>query len=178
MPRISVTAIGPVFTAMREKRGLRQEALASKAGLSLRVVQKAERGESVDPTTLHILATALGTTFETLATGNSDESVSLEELDISEWQESEKPFRFHVTAPPTGLKLIGRDTNLKAIHGKLSNAVESGVGVVAMHGVPGVGKSTLMSCLCRESSLGRLFPDGGLWTEVGNKPNVFDSLCV
>ena len=43
---------------------------------------------------------------------------------------------------------------------------------VALRGMPGIGKSTLVSALAHECDIQRTFPDGVIWLEFGQTPSV------
>ncbi|HEX3150418.1 MAG TPA: TIR domain-containing protein [Gemmataceae bacterium] len=72
-----------------------------------------------------------------------------------------------------GRQLIGRATEKRAIKRILTRARNhDSVTTVVIRGVGGVGKSALLNCLARDSSLRVLFPDGGLWVGVGESPDL------
>ena len=178
MPRLGYQIEGTV-QALREAQGWTQDQLAVKAELNKRTIQKVEGGRSVDASTVRAVARALGVSFEKIVGDEPVPEPTLPKIvQQNEASTSNDRFRLHVAAPSSGLKLLGRDDNLRAIHQKLDDAVQSKVGVVTLHGVPGVGKSSLMNHLGHDSTLGRLFPDGGLWTAVGNTPDVGELIRI
>jgi hypothetical protein len=72
--------------------------------------------------------------------------------------------------PPTPSLFIGREEDiyhLKGLLGVSSDKVQKPT--VIVRGVPGVGKTTLASVLAQDADLARLYPDGVLWTSLGNK---------
>jgi len=75
--------------------------------------------------------------------------------------------------------LVGRDHDLASIVRLLKESVnENAQGIVVAYGTAGIGKSAIIAKLARSSELGALFPDGGLWTAVGESPDVLKSLSV
>lgn len=68
-------------------------------------------------------------------------------------------------------KLMGRTKDHETVKSLLVNASQGPTpGIVVVHGIPGVGKTTLMRSLAADPSLADWFPDGGFWTSVGDSP--------
>lgn len=53
-----------------------------------------------------------------------------------------------------------------------SSAMEGAVSIVAIHGMGGIGKSSIASSLAHELSHDKFFNDGVLWTELGQAPDL------
>jgi hypothetical protein len=47
-----------------------------------------------------------------------------------------------------------------------------------IHGWPGVGKSTIIAALAHDPAIASEFPDGVLWTSLGEAPNLLAELMV
>jgi transcriptional regulator with XRE-family HTH domain len=77
----------------------------------------------------------------------------------------------HTPAPP---RLIGRDHVLAQLRQRLlEDAPVAGTAVtVALHGIPGVGKSALAAALAQEQEIQARYPDGVLWVELGPAPHI------
>ncbi len=82
---------------------------------------------------------------------------------------SEKSFITDPMIPlPSLQSLIGRDDILEAIQQRLS----TGSPAIALHGLPGVGKTTIALSLISRPDIQTLFHDGILWAGLGPNPNV------
>jgi len=79
--------------------------------------------------------------------------------------------------PPRPPLLIGRER-------VLSNLKErAGIGgelrpVTVVQGWPGVGKSTIVAALAHDPDIAQAFPDGVLWTSLGETPDLLAQLMV
>jgi len=71
-------------------------------------------------------------------------------------------------APPCGHVLVGRDDLLAEIKGRLL----AQTGVLALCGLPGVGKTALALALAHDEELQSRFPDGILWAGLGQQVDV------
>jgi transcriptional regulator with XRE-family HTH domain len=74
--------------------------------------------------------------------------------------------------PPHGV--LGRDEMLASLHELLHLGDPSAANVppAALHGMGGVGKTTLAIALGRRANTAQLFPDGVLWATVGPSPTI------
>jgi len=63
---------------------------------------------------------------------------------------------------------IGRD----ALFQQLSAALEPDGRTVAVHGLPGVGKTSLLVHLAHDAALRQRFSDGVLWADLGEQPSI------
>lgn len=87
------------------------------------------------------------------------------------------------TAPPLPESVIGRDVDLTELkkrlgvdtHYKPSDQLQV---LTAVRGWPGVGKTTLATALAHEPDVIAAFPDGILWTSLGQTPSILPKLCA
>lgn len=80
--------------------------------------------------------------------------------------------------PRTPDPFIGRGRDLDRVRAALGVSPDnSGVGfnIVSIHGVPGVGKSTLAAWLANDPTILEAFPDAVLWSAFGQFGSVSDS---
>ena len=68
------------------------------------------------------------------------------------------------------VELVGRDQLLPQLRAYLS--VESDPGLVALYGLPGVGKTTLAVALTHDQAIQQHFQDGILWAGLGPQPDI------
>jgi transcriptional regulator with XRE-family HTH domain len=66
--------------------------------------------------------------------------------------------------------LVGRDHLVE--HLKQQLCASKNVTLVALHGLPGVGKTALAIALASDSNVRAEFSDGILWTGLGTQPNI------
>ncbi len=79
--------------------------------------------------------------------------------------------------PPLSVQtehLIGRDALLLQLRAYL--CVESAPGLVALYGLPGVGKTTLAAALAHDRALQEHFQGGILWAGLGPHPDIISLL--
>ena len=84
------------------------------------------------------------------------------------------------SAPPLPSLIIGRDDDMKALKGRLEVKKDGGSVQVltAIKGWPGVGKTTIASALAYDKELTAQFPDGVLWTSLGQEPNILSEMAA
>lgn len=70
------------------------------------------------------------------------------------------------TAPPRPISFVGRDDALTEMKTRVIGRGRTSV-ITAVHGWPGVGKTTLAAALVHEGEIEDAFPDGILWTTLG-----------
>lgn len=70
--------------------------------------------------------------------------------------------------------VIGRDSLLSSIRQRLRK--ERGTPLLALYGLPGVGKTTIAAHLAHDSALRGAFPDGTLWARIGPHVTPLDIL--
>lgn len=73
---------------------------------------------------------------------------------------------------------IGREEILRHLKARLLDIKQEmhGQSILAVQGWPGVGKTTLASVLAHDKDLHGLFPDGVLFTSLGEQPDLFTEL--
>ena len=79
--------------------------------------------------------------------------------------------------PPLPPLMVGRE---RALHDLKERA---GIGgelrpATVVHGWPGVGKSTIVATLAHDPDIAQAFPDGVLWTSLGEAPDLLADLLV
>ena len=78
-------------------------------------------------------------------------------------------------SPPLPKLLIGRQNNIDDLH-QLLTSPNATPRLIAMVGWPGVGKTSLAAALAHEPRLRLAFPNGVLWTALGEKPSILSAL--
>jgi hypothetical protein len=86
-------------------------------------------------------------------------------------------------APPIPEYIVGRDADLAELKRRLgvgAHLKPSGQAhaVTAVRGWPGVGKTTLATALAHQPDVNAAFPDGILWTSLGQSPSILHKLCA
>ncbi len=84
------------------------------------------------------------------------------------------------SAPPRPSLMVGRDDDMKALKEHLSMAESrfSFQVMTAIKGWPGVGKTTIASALAHDTEIASRFPDGVLWTSLGQEPNILSEMAA
>jgi tetratricopeptide (TPR) repeat protein len=87
------------------------------------------------------------------------------------------------TAPPVPDMFVGREEDLAELKGRLRRAAEGKVLVpvqilTAVHGWPGVGKTTVAAALAHDEEIRRMFPDGVLFYSLGRDPDVLSEIVA
>lgn len=108
-------------------------------------------------------------------------------LHIELQAEAHRRFQEHLYTQPFGLPpplpnsvFVGRERDLAEVRRRLGiepPAPQPG-NLTVVRGWPGVGKTTLVSVVCRDPDLGRAFPDGVLWTYLDQQPELFSKLAA
>lgn len=116
---------------------------------------------------------------EELATVPEDETVILYEQirDGTEVKQTinttpSSNFSFLPALPPL---VVGREDTIKEIKTRLGIDGNRRANLV-IQGLPGVGKSTIMATLAHDDDLNTAFPDGVLWTSLGETPDILSKL--
>ncbi len=115
----------------------------------------------------------------TQSLGGSGEIISIRNISVQSTRirASIRP----ASAPLLPKLMIGRDEDLKAIKGRLLNTSIKGPTLqvlTAIKGWPGVGKTTLASALAHDPDIEKSFPDGVLWTSLGQEPNILSEMAT
>jgi hypothetical protein len=85
------------------------------------------------------------------------------------------------SVPPRPSLMIGRDDDIRALKERLSipsDAKASLQVLTAIKGWPGVGKTTVASALAYDPELAKVFPDGVLWTSLGQNPIILSEMAA
>lgn len=88
------------------------------------------------------------------------------------------------TAPPVPNAFVGRHDDLRELKRRLRRASESEAAVApvqvltAVHGWPGVGKTTVAAALAHDEEVRRMFPDGVLFASLGQDPEVLSTVVA
>ncbi len=77
--------------------------------------------------------------------------------------------------PPVPVLVVGREQALRGIKARLGIQGEKRA-VTMIQGLPGVGKSTIAASLAHDPELAAAYPDGILWTSLGEEPDVLSKL--
>jgi NB-ARC domain len=88
--------------------------------------------------------------------------------------EADEPVAAPAGAPPVPSLLIGRQEDLKNLK-RLANGEHR---LMIVRGWPGVGKSTIVAALAHDSEVESSFPDGILWTSLGQTPRIISALAM
>lgn len=83
--------------------------------------------------------------------------------------------------PPIPDLVIGREDALKTMQSKLVALRDAGTSAPKnqiVQGWPGIGKTTITAMLAHDPYVHMLFPDGVLWTSLGETPDLFSELTV
>lgn len=85
------------------------------------------------------------------------------------------------SAPPRPSLMLGREDDMTALKSRLGATRDSTTSLqilTAIKGWPGVGKTTIASALAYDSDISRLFPDGVLWTSLGEHPDILSEMAT
>jgi DNA-binding SARP family transcriptional activator len=80
--------------------------------------------------------------------------------------------------PPRPSLVIGRETVLHDIKYRLGIGATHTRPTTIIQGWPGVGKSTTVATLAHDSDIALQFPDGVLWTSLGETPSVNNEIVA
>ena len=79
--------------------------------------------------------------------------------------------------PPLPSLVIGRERVLQDLKERVGIGGELRPATV-VQGWPGVGKSTIVAALAHDSDIAQAFPDGVLWTSLGESPDLLAELMI
>jgi transcriptional regulator with XRE-family HTH domain len=165
---------------LREARclaGFSQEQLAERCGIARGTIQLLERGRTdhPHPATVQRLAAALGVSPDALLVQAAPSAPPLGTRPM----QPNTPFGRLPPRPPI---FVGRQQSIADIKARLmprhlgERAAALQV-LTAVHGWPGVGKTTLAAWLARDDELEARFCDGVLWCNLGHDADVRDALA-
>jgi tetratricopeptide (TPR) repeat protein len=89
------------------------------------------------------------------------------------------------SAPPLPGLVVGREDDLRALKMRLGIGGQEGQGqalplqaLTAIHGWPGIGKTTVAAVLAHDPEVMAAFSDGVLWASLGPTPSLFSALAT
>ncbi|MBN1202828.1 MAG: hypothetical protein JXJ20_13335 [Anaerolineae bacterium] len=93
---------------------------------------------------------------------------------------SETPLSANSTLPPLPRLFIGRENAVREVKRRLgiSDSGTGSSGTVVIQGWPGIGKTTLAAMLAHDEDVHLSFPDGVLFTSLGQQPNLMTDLLA
>lgn len=74
--------------------------------------------------------------------------------------------------------VIGRETVLSDLKQRLGIKSANARGTTVIQGWPGVGKSTTVATLAHDSDIALQYPDGLLWTSLGESPSINNEIMT
>lgn len=74
--------------------------------------------------------------------------------------------------------VIGRETVLSDLKQRLGIKSANARGTTVIQGWPGVGKSTTVATLAHDSDIALQYPDGVLWTSLGESPSINNEIMA
>ena len=160
---------GEKIRQLRARKGWSQEVLARKSRCSKRTVENAEAGRSILLETLRRIA-------EARDLSEAGDLLPGEQVESAAEPQPQQSNRFRGSLPPLPCMLVGRDAALGKLRERLNAAAESERQslqvLTAVHGWPGVGKTTIASALAHDAKMAESFPDGVLWASLGKSPDM------
>lgn len=85
------------------------------------------------------------------------------------------------SAPPRPSLMVGREDDMNELKSRLGASKDGSTSLqilTAIKGWPGVGKTTIASALAYDPEISKLFPDGVLWTSLGDHPDVLSEMAT
>ena len=163
----------------RELRGWSQKYVADQIGADHYYLSRWELGTAFpSPYYRQKLCVLFGKTTKELGLLQQAPAASDDAQDESERPSATPGARVHDPAIPPLLiaatGLVGRDDALTHLKERL--CAGKNVGLTALNGLPGVGKTTLAVALAHDEDVLHCFHDGILWAGLGPQPNVLGLL--
>ncbi|MEO7020474.1 MAG: tetratricopeptide repeat protein [Ktedonobacteraceae bacterium] len=156
----------------RELRGWSQARVAEAIGTTTLTVGRWERGEAMPyPSFREKLCVLFGKDVEALGllTAAQQEDVPAHTVPALPMRDPAIP-----CLPLRNARLIGREDLLLSLKKRLCE--EARPTMAALHGLPGVGKTSLALHLASDSVVQACFPDGILWVGLGPTPDSIELL--
>lgn len=162
----------------RELRGWSQARVAEEVGTTAINVGRWERGTSMPyPHFREKLCVVFGKDAEELGLLGSEEESGDGSFDSLESAPG-GPLPVYDPAiplpPPGNVHLVGRDDLLARLQQRLCSEVQPAM--LALNGLPGVGKTALAINLAYDADVRESFQDGVLWAGLGPQPDVMELL--
>jgi len=88
------------------------------------------------------------------------------------------PNRSTSILPPRPSLVVGRETVLHALRERLGVGGDTTQSTTLIQGWPGVGKSTTVATLAHDSEIALQYPDGVLWTSLGESPSINNEIVA
>lgn len=158
----------------RIQRKLSQQQLAERIGTNYVNVSRWERGITrPGPYFRRQLSHLFGKTEEELdlaLTGNAPASSTATSIANAPVQNAAALILDATIPSPPPVQLVGREAELAQL--RLHLRASDSVAMTALHGLPGVGKTTLAITLARDEEMRAYFRDGILWAGLGPTPDV------
>ena len=84
------------------------------------------------------------------------------------------------SAPPLPSLIVGRHTDIQQVKTRLGlgNSEIFSKPTVVITGWPGSGKTTIASALAHDPDIEKAFPDGVLWTSLGQEPIILSEMAT
>jgi DNA-binding SARP family transcriptional activator/tetratricopeptide (TPR) repeat protein/transcriptional regulator with XRE-family HTH domain len=160
--------VGWLLASLRVDRGLSQEALAERSGMSVRAIRDLERGrvERPRPTSIALLADALALTDAERAAVEAAASAPDGPADAHGAARPQPARMVPRQLPPDIGDFTGRDLALQRLHARVRDRRRGSTALVitAAVGKAGVGKTTLAVHAAHQ--LRSVFPDGQLYVNL------------
>jgi hypothetical protein len=145
-----------------------------------------KEAESIDPGWVVKTEPTEGKTPESTSNADENKPITVQEyVNIFNQQDhSTTNFNFNQfhagSAPPPPSLIVGRNKDLDNLKERLENTKKDDRRfqvLTAIKGWPGVGKTTIASALAYDLEIVEKFPDGILWTSLGQAPKVLSELA-
>src|SRR5579875_3675300 len=159
MPGSGKTRVNQRLREARIRRRWSQQELAERVGTTFNNVSRWERG-----------ITTPGAYFRTRLCDLFDQSAEALGLLPAASDRINSETQLYDPAIPPPRRLIGRTVLMRQIRQQLCTAAP--VERLALHGLPGVGKTALAIALVHDRELQEQFRDGILWVGLGPQPNI------
>jgi hypothetical protein len=98
---------------------------------------------------------------------------------LVEWQKrhpQEGKQALHVNIPSVPDLLVGRDSDIERLKVRLGIREAAREPKTVIRGWPGVGKTTILRALVHDKEILQAYPDGVLWANIGQEPDLFQEL--